>query len=123
MARTTRLYQRARSPLIQGRSRRERPWPVDVAVGEAWGLVVLFALVVSEGVSRAGDAGSAWSAFGEALVPVAIGAAAVFAGAAASVVLAKAWGAIRPGRIAAFVCAAVAFVYWTAFGASAAGWR
>lgn len=96
---------------------------MDVAVGGAWGLVVLAALVVSEGVSRAGDGGSPWSALGAALVPVGIGAAVVFAGSAASVVLTRAWGAIRPGRIAAFVCAAIAFAYWTAFGASAAGWR
>lgn len=123
MARTTRLYQRARSPLIQGRSRRERPWPVDVAVGEAWGLVVLVALAVSDGASSAGDRASLGSALASALLPIGVGAAVVCVAAAVSVGVARGWGANRPARVAAFICAAVAVAYWVLFGAAAAGWR
>lgn len=96
---------------------------MDVAVGEAWGIVVLLALAVSEGASRAGGVGSHWSTFEAALIPLAVGGVAVLAAAAVSVGLARAWGANRPARVAAFVCAATAFAYWTLFGASAAGWR
>ncbi|GAV31161.1 hypothetical protein emb_1d0384 [Coriobacteriaceae bacterium EMTCatB1] len=123
MARTTRLYQRARSPLIQGRSRRERPWRVDFAVAVSWGCALLIALMVGGHVAEtgtlvpaAGGSTAWWSAFGAGVV------VAVVCG-AAGVSLARGWGAVRPGRTGAIVACAAVVAYWLVFGGVAAARR
>ncbi|MCL4079005.1 hypothetical protein MX659_05285 [Coriobacteriia bacterium Es71-Z0120] len=123
MARSTRLYQRARSPLIQGRSRRERPWRSDFALAAAWGIAVLFALMMGSHYAETGalvpaDAlASAWGASAAAGAVLALGSAAV------GVTLARAWGADRPARTGAVVSCGTVVVYWLLFGGMAAARR
>lgn len=110
----TRLYQRAHSPLIEGRSRRERPLSYEWASGLALALgvtVALYALTQSAPLSLMGDA-AFWKA---TIAPVLVGAA---LGAWLGALLARQMGWRPPwttGAITALVLEAVFYAAGAAF--------
>ncbi len=95
MSRGTKLYQAAGSPLIQGRSRLQRPWwqPLAgaVAAGVAWPWLTILPMEVADS-NRAGIGAAlaetlrTWVSGLPILLP------AVLVGAAIGVTLAGAWG-------------------------------
>ncbi|MGB4594257.1 MAG: hypothetical protein WBI63_10890 [Coriobacteriia bacterium] len=122
MSKSTRLYQRARSPLIQGRSKVERPWIVDVARGALFGIPVpyLYALAdaTASGLSIQ-DALLALLADTIIVLPVAL--VASFVGAASGVSVARSWGSRRPWVVGAFCAVIVAFAVWMLLGLGITG--
>lgn len=108
MARGTKLFQAPGSPLIQGRSRTQRPWwqpyLVAVVVGLAWPLVALLPSVLEayeaapEVATIAGDVLDAWIDALPVLVP------SVLAGSALGIVVSGVWG-IRHRWVPAAACA------------------
>jgi hypothetical protein len=108
VARGTKLFQAPRSPLIQGRSRAQRPWwqpyLVSVALGLAWPIVSIFPVELAAQGDTAeigkllSDVVAAWIEGLPVLVP------AVLLGAALGVLIGGTWG-IRlrwiPGAIGA----------------------
>ncbi|MCE5203504.1 MAG: hypothetical protein ABFC80_06615 [Coriobacteriales bacterium] len=107
MAKTTRLYQQARSPLIQGRSKKARPWGADVARGVVVALPVTFAysLVLHTGSGLALDVAA--SRVAADAIPLAVmGLGGGFVGAAIGVSVARAWGSQRAWA-AGIACAVV----------------
>ncbi|MBE0417043.1 MAG: hypothetical protein IBX63_04700 [Coriobacteriia bacterium] len=123
MARGTKLFQAPRSPLIQGRSRTQRPWwqpyLVSVALGLAWPVASLFPVefAAQEDTAGVGDLLSdvlvKWFEGLPVLVP------AVLLGAAAGVMVAGGWG-IRyrwiPGMVGAVSAWYLALVLLALFG-------
>ncbi len=108
MAKTTRLYQRARSPLIEGRSKVARPAPLDIAVSSLIVLVVVSALEVLP-LAGASAPGVALAARAGRLGAMAAGG---IAGACAGVLAGRAWGSRRswvPGTVTALLVVAVAW--------------
>jgi len=96
-ARSTRLYQRAQSPLIQGQSKRERPWwqPVLGAFAASLGLVfaVWWLIAVFQGVP---PVEAVIVLFVDSLAILLRTAPGALVGSVAGVVVARAWGSRRP---------------------------
>jgi hypothetical protein len=102
MARRTRLYQRAQSPLIQGQSKRERPWwqPVTAAFCASLGLIFFlwWLLAVLQGVAPL-----------EAIIVFASGIPGILLrsipgaiiGSIGGVAAARVWGSVRPWIVGA----------------------
>ena len=95
--RSTRLYQRARSPLIQGQSKRERPWwqPVLGAFSASLGALYFlwWLLAVVQGVPPA-EAGFVLLVDSPGILLRAVPGALI--GSVAGVAAARAWGSGRP---------------------------
>jgi len=108
VARGTKLFQAPGSPLIQGRSRTQRPWwqpyAAAVVIGLAWPLVALVpgALGAYESAPQiatiASDLVKAWVGSLPVLVP------SVLAGAGVGMLVSGVWG-IRHRWVPAAVCA------------------
>ncbi len=96
-ARSTRLYQRAQSPLIQGQSKRERPWwqPVLVAFFASLGSLfgVWWLLAVFQGVP---PAEAVVVLFADAVAILIRTVPGALIGSVAGVSVARGWGSRRP---------------------------
>lgn len=101
-SRSTRLYQRAQSPLIQGQSKRERPWwqPVLGAFFASLGVLFLvwWLLAVFQGVPPAEAAFVLLVDSPGILLRTVPGA---LIGSVAGVAVARAWGSGRPWIVGA----------------------
>lgn len=111
--RGTRLWQRASSPLIEGRSRRERAFSADWFVGAALGWLGVLALaLLLSAVRGASTAGVYVGVAVELGLPLALGAA---AGSLGGVWLARQMG-WRPSWLSGLIGAGVlALVAWVVF--------
>lgn len=113
MSKTTKLYQRARSPLIQGHSKVERPWIIDVVRGALFGIPVPYLYALADATASGlniTDALGALLADTVLILPVAL--VASFIGSASGVSVARSWGSRRPWVVGAFCAVVVAFAVW-----------
>jgi hypothetical protein len=123
VARGTKLFQAPRSPLIQGRSRAQRPWwqpySVSVVIGLAWPMIAFLPAELAAGEGTPDIASvlaavlDAWIGALPILVP------SVLAGAAVGLLIAGMWGVRHrwvPGAIAAISGWYLALVLATLIG-------
>ena len=113
MSKSTRLYQRARSPLIQGHSKVERPWIVDVIKGAVFGIPVPYLYALADATASGLTLRNALLALlvdTIFILPVALVGSLV--GAVAGVSVARSWGSRRPWVVGAFAAVIVAFAVW-----------
>ncbi|MHB1340414.1 MAG: hypothetical protein ACYC77_02970 [Coriobacteriia bacterium] len=113
MSKSTRLYQRARSPLIQGHSKVERPWIVDVIKGAFFGVPVPYLYALADATASGLTIRNALTALlADTVIILPVALIASFVGAASGVSIARSWGTRRPWVAGAFAAVIVAFAAW-----------
>lgn len=108
MARGTKLFQAPRSPLIQGRSRAQRPWwqpySASVVIGLVWPMIAFLPAELAAAEATPDVASVLAATFDAWIVALPVLVPSVLAGAAVGLLIAGVWGVRRrwvPGAIGA----------------------